>query len=103
MQLIPDLTLEMAVQMVRQAEDVKEQMSQQLLQASLNVHEVAQQRPWRRGERQLGAVTGAAEQARSVKKGVAGVVKKSIAPKPHPVSNARKCRKRATGFVCPSW
>lgn len=41
MQLMPDLTLEMAIQMVRQAEDVEEQISRQLQQALLNVQEVA--------------------------------------------------------------
>lgn len=52
MQLMLDLTLETAIQMVRQVEDVEEQMSRQL--------------QWRRGERQPVAGTGAAEQASSI-------------------------------------
>lgn len=66
MQLLPDLTLETAIQRVRQVEDVEEQMSRQLQQALLNVQEVAQRRPWKGGKRQPGAGTAAAEQARSL-------------------------------------
>lgn len=52
LQLMSDLTLETAVQKVRQAEDVAEQISQQEQQTTLNMQEVSHRHPARRGERQ---------------------------------------------------
>uniref|UniRef100_A0A0F8AMR2 CCHC-type domain-containing protein n=1 Tax=Larimichthys crocea TaxID=215358 RepID=A0A0F8AMR2_LARCR len=66
LQLMSDLTLETAVQMVRQAEDVAQQISQQERQTTLNVHEVSHRCPARRGGRQHAKKrTDGAEQARS--------------------------------------
>ena len=48
LQLMSDLTLETAVQMVRQAEDVVHQISQQEQQTTLNVQEVSHRRLARR-------------------------------------------------------
>ncbi|KAK0146533.1 hypothetical protein N1851_014140 [Merluccius polli] len=51
LQLMSDLTLETAVQMVRQAEDVAQQISQQERQAAAHVQEVTHRRPSKRGGR----------------------------------------------------
>ncbi|KAE8288384.1 hypothetical protein D5F01_LYC12253 [Larimichthys crocea] len=66
LQLMSDLKLETAVQMVRQAEDVAQQISQQERQTTLNVHEVSHRHAARRGGRQHARKrTDGAEQARS--------------------------------------
>lgn len=50
LQLMSNLTLETAVQVVRQAEVVAQQMSQQEQHAAFKVQEVSDQRPLERGK-----------------------------------------------------
>ncbi len=52
LQLMSDLTLETATQMVRQAEDVAQQMFQQERRTPLDMQEVTHRRPLKRGRRQ---------------------------------------------------
>ena len=96
LQLTSDLTLETAVQMVRQTEDVAQQISQQEQQTTLNVQEVSHRRPARRGGRQHARKRkGGPEQARSENSRCrrCGKERHKI-PAKCPVVECRKCGKK---------